>query len=272
MRSLLALALMMVVAVVGCTAPSIGEYPSADRKAPKRSQKATDVDAEDDEDDEGDDTPGKGSTSSAATGPTTPAETGQALTIASTGGGQGDVTCNGGPCTATFAAGSTVTLAAAPKPGSFFSGWTGGGCTGSGPCSFTVGGAAPSAKFETFTGDWVGTYQNNRPNGGCNFQNSGNVTQAIGGAPGAYTAAVTAMNGLEIRNLNGCGLVDSRTGTAPAQSATIDGDTVTGVWNVQVAGIGGTLPFPFTAKLTGNKLTGTWTCPNCTGGFELTKQ
>jgi len=270
MRSLLALALMMVVTVVGCAAPTVGSYPDSDRKAPKRSQSADDDDDSAAADDDDDTT---GTTPKAPVTPNTPAVAGSSLTIASTGGGTGDVTCNGGPCTGTYPNGSSVTLAATPKSGSIFAGWTGGGCTGSAPCTYTVtGGAAPSANFETLAGNWVGTYTNTRPNGNCTFKNSGALTQTIAGTPGSFTTAASAINGLEIRNLNGCGLVDSRAGQSPASAATINETTVTGNWNVQIEGINGTLGLPFTATIKGNKMTGTWTCANCTGGFDVTKQ
>ena len=49
---------------------------------------------------------------------------------------------------------SAVTLAAAPAPGSLFTGWLG-RCSGIGPCSFTIDGAV--AAQATFTATAVGT-------------------------------------------------------------------------------------------------------------------
>lgn len=275
MRSLLALALMMVATVVGCAPPTIGSYPDDnDREAPNRSDS-------DDEEDEDEATPEKkGSTTSSTTQPkppvtpTTPSVAGSTVAVAATGSGQGDITCNGGACSGTYPNGSVVTLSATPKAGSIFVGWTGGGCTGTLNCNYTVtaDGKAPSAQFETLAGNWVGTYTNNRPNGNCQFKNAGNITQTIAGSVGAFTTAASAINGLEIRNLNGCGLVDSRSGSSTPSAATVNGTTVTGNWNVQIQGINGTLPLPFTATITGNKMVGTWTCANCTGGFDVTKQ
>jgi hypothetical protein len=63
----------------------------------------------------------------------------------STGGGE--ISC-GATCTASFATGTSVVLNAAPNAGSVFSGWSGGGCSGSGSCSLVLlGNAAPTALF-----------------------------------------------------------------------------------------------------------------------------
>lgn len=61
-----------------------------------------------------------------------------ALTIAKVGSGAGTVTCNGGTCAAGYAQGKEVTLQATPASGSTFSGWSGGGCSGTGSCVVTV--------------------------------------------------------------------------------------------------------------------------------------
>jgi hypothetical protein len=58
---------------------------------------------------------------------------------------QGDADAVSGPgidcpagCASTYTAGSTVTLTAAPSDGEAFSGWSGGGCTGTGMCTVTM--------------------------------------------------------------------------------------------------------------------------------------
>jgi hypothetical protein len=43
-----------------------------------------------------------------------------------------------GACAADFATGTTVTLTATPTNGSTFNGWSGGGCTGTGPCVVAI--------------------------------------------------------------------------------------------------------------------------------------
>jgi hypothetical protein len=49
----------------------------------------------------------------------------------------GGLSC-GAACQATFDANALITLTAIPDAGSVFSGWTGGGCTGTGPCAVTL--------------------------------------------------------------------------------------------------------------------------------------
>src|SRR5205823_4238588 len=69
------------------------------------------------------------------------------LTVSKAGTGSGTVastpagiTC-GTDCSATYASGSVVTLAATPAADSTFTGWSGGGCTGTGACTVTLGAA-----------------------------------------------------------------------------------------------------------------------------------
>jgi hypothetical protein len=76
------------------------------------------------------------------------------LDLTVSGSGSGTVT---GPasfsctasCTGNFATGSTVTLTAAPKSGSSFLGWSGGGCSGTGTCKVTMSAA------QSVTADFV---------------------------------------------------------------------------------------------------------------------
>jgi hypothetical protein len=66
------------------------------------------------------------------------------LTVARAGAGSGTVGSSPGgiacgpTCSATFAGGTVVTLTATPSPGSAFAGWSGGGCSGTGPCTLTL--------------------------------------------------------------------------------------------------------------------------------------
>jgi pimeloyl-ACP methyl ester carboxylesterase len=66
------------------------------------------------------------------------------LTVNKTGTGSGNVTGNppgincGSDCTEAYASGTNVTLTASPDSGSIFTGWSGGGCSGSGTCTVNL--------------------------------------------------------------------------------------------------------------------------------------
>jgi hypothetical protein len=66
------------------------------------------------------------------------------LTAAKAGSGSGTVTSSpagincGTACSAIYTAGTHVTLAASPAAGSGFTGWSGGGCAGTGTCTVTL--------------------------------------------------------------------------------------------------------------------------------------
>ncbi|MFZ5875092.1 MAG: InlB B-repeat-containing protein [Nitrospirota bacterium] len=78
-----------------------------------------------------------------------------ALTVSKTGTGTGIVTSNpsgidcGATCVYNFNNGTGVTLTAVPDTGSFFSGWSGGGCTGTASCTVTMN--AATTVTATFT-------------------------------------------------------------------------------------------------------------------------
>lgn len=73
----------------------------------------------------------------------------KALTVTKAGSGSGSVTCNGAACAAGYPYGTEVTLAATAASGSSFAGWSGGGCSGAGPCKVTL--TADTAVTATFT-------------------------------------------------------------------------------------------------------------------------
>lgn len=80
---------------------------------------------------------------------------GLAVTVSVGGTGQGTVTSNptgiscGTDCVETYSSGTVVTVSATAVSGSTFGGWSGGGCTGTAPCTFT--GNAPVTVGATFT-------------------------------------------------------------------------------------------------------------------------
>ncbi|OGK83091.1 MAG: hypothetical protein A2X52_04260 [Candidatus Rokubacteria bacterium GWC2_70_16] len=69
---------------------------------------------------------------------------GATLTVSKAGAGSGTVTSSpagiscGTTCAAAFAGGTSVTLTANPAAGSSFTGWSGGGCSGTGTCTLTL--------------------------------------------------------------------------------------------------------------------------------------
>jgi hypothetical protein len=74
-----------------------------------------------------------------------------ALTVSKAGSGSGSVSCDGGPCAATYPYGTKVTLGATADSGSTFTGWSGGGCLGTAPCTVTF--EADTTVTATFTAD-----------------------------------------------------------------------------------------------------------------------
>lgn len=81
---------------------------------------------------------------------------GHGLTVNKGGAGSGTVTSSpagiscGSGCSSTFSSGTSVTLTANADSGSTFSGWAGGGCTGTGMCSITMTAATTvTATFNT---------------------------------------------------------------------------------------------------------------------------
>jgi uncharacterized repeat protein (TIGR02543 family) len=80
-------------------------------------------------------------------GASSPPPSTYALTIAKSGTGSGTVTSSpvgitcGSVCSASFTGGPVVTLTATPTTGATFTGWSGGGCSGTGTCAVTLSAA-----------------------------------------------------------------------------------------------------------------------------------
>ncbi len=82
-------------------------------------------------------------------------DVGHTLTVAKSGTGTGSVTSSpagvncGATCVGSFATGASVTLTATAAAGSTFTGWSGGGCSGTGTCHVTL--SADLAVTATFS-------------------------------------------------------------------------------------------------------------------------
>jgi hypothetical protein len=250
---------LAVVMLAACAPPSIGSYPEAP-ESPDDDEPASTAKG-----------PGRSSTVDAG------AKSGFAnpvLTVTITGPGTisstpGGLTCQGNICTGSFATGVAVTLIPTASAGSTFGGW-GGQCTGAGSCAPVMNSAVNiTADFQTVDGTWSGKYTHSQQSQGCTFNNAGTMNVKITTSGTTITSAAN-VDGLEIRQIPGCQKIDSRTGaaTSPITSAAT---SFTGTWNFAIPGVGGTLPLPFTAAVTGKTMTGTWTCAGCTGSFTLTK-
>ncbi len=87
---------------------------------------------------------------------TAPAPTTYVLTVTPAGNGTGVVTSSDSKfncptvCAVSYTSGTSVTLSATPAPGNTFTGWSGGGCSGTGPCPLTL--TAATTVTATFSG------------------------------------------------------------------------------------------------------------------------
>ncbi len=259
MRIVVPASLLLVLAA--CAPAPIGSYPDTDEiHLPDR--KPIDDDAGD-----GD----AGSSASRGTSTFT-------LTVTLSGSGTGNVTstpggvtCSGKTCKGTFPRGTEVTLVPAPAAGSIFNGW-GGGCNGNTSCAPVLNADVDvTATLDSIAGTWSGTYTNTRQRSNCTFNNAGNLSITIA-ADGTAFSTTGNIDGLELRQTNGCSLVRKTTGSAPKQTATLDGSKASGTWIFNVEGASSTLDFPYTGTFAGDKLSGSWTCTTCVGSFTLTKQ
>ena len=139
----------------------------------------------------------------------------QTLTVTVTGTGQGSVTGPGvncpGVCSASVAQNTMVTLTVTPATGSIFTGWSGGGCTGTGLCTVTMSSAqSVAAQFTRQLGSLNVTLSG--------LPASGSVALAITG-PDSYSTSniVTTGTTLNLSNL------PTGTYTVNAPSKTISG-------------------------------------------------
>jgi hypothetical protein len=118
------------------------------------------------------------------------------LTVTRAGTGTGTVTSNppgiacGADCSQQYPASTAVGLTATPAAGSTFAGWTGGGCSGAGPCTVTLTASATiTATFQAAAPPAV-TFTS--PAAGATVKGTITVTLAASGGSGSgYTYRVS---------------------------------------------------------------------------------
>jgi glucose/arabinose dehydrogenase len=168
------------------------------------------------------------------------------LTVSKSGTGSGTVTspfnsinCGGTCSLGGWATGELVTLTATPAAGSTFTGWSGGGCSGTGTCQVAVNGnttvtasftAGPSLTI-TKSGTGSGTVTSSGGSINC-----GATCTATGITPGTIsTLTATAASGSTFAGWSGGGCSGTGTCTVTVNANT----TVTATFNTTVSG-GGT--------------------------------
>lgn len=265
----MSLLLLATCAYVACSPPSIGEYPDTAVELPERRE---------------DGGSGSGGGSAAGGDAAPPSQTFKlTVNIAGTGAGAvmstpSGVTCQDKTCTGTFLAKTIVGVVPAPAAGSTFTSW-GGACSGNDVCTPVMNAdVTVTATMDSgaLAGTYTGTYTNTRQANGCTFNNAGNLTITVT-AEGAGFTNTGSITGLQLRQAPpSCAIsLPAATGTSPKEAVILAGATTTGTWTFNVvrgAQNLGTLALPYTGTLAGDTLSGSWTCPTCTGSFTLTRQ
>ena len=154
------------------------------------------------------------------------------LSVTSSGSGSGTVTSSptgiacSTACTGSFPSGALVTLTATPSETSAFTGWSGGGCSGTGPCTLTLtSDTSVTAVFDlrtasSFTltiaigGSAGGTVTSSPPGINCGSACS---TAYVSGTSGVLTA--TPVSGAAFRTWRGACAGDAPTCTVAMSTA-----------------------------------------------------
>jgi hypothetical protein len=117
------------------------------------------------------------------------------LTVSLGGSGAGTVTGGGiscpGSCSNSYPVGTMVTLTATPEEGSVFSGWSGGGCSGSGTCTVTM--SSEKAVSATFTASPHGGGGGGASGGGGSSSGPSTASQTGNTAASVGTAQIAAL-------------------------------------------------------------------------------
>jgi parallel beta helix pectate lyase-like protein/List-Bact-rpt repeat protein len=173
------------------------------------------------------------------------------LTVTRTGNGAvtsapAGITC-GIVCSAPFTAGTSVTLTAAPAAGSVFTGWSGGGCSGSGPCTValatatTVGAAfapAPVALTVVRAGLGAGSVTSAPAGITCGTTCSATFTSGSSVVLTATAAGGSVFSGWSGGGCSGTGTCSVTTMSATTITATFASATTTFPLGVTVSGSG----------------------------------
>jgi YVTN family beta-propeller protein len=173
------------------------------------------------------------------------------LTVTEMGTGSGTVTSNAsgincpGACSASYQSGTQVTLTASAAAGSSFSGWSGGGCSGTSTCTVTMNAAESVIASFTMIPSFMLTVT--EPGTG-----SGTVTSNLSGinCPGACSASyqsgtqvvltAVAASGSTFAGWNGAGCVGTGTCTVTMSAAESVSATFTAILNTLTVTKGGT--------------------------------
>ena len=215
---------------------------------------------------------------------TTPQTFGLAVVRAGTGSGTvtsspAGITC-GTSCSANYASGTAVTLTATPASGSTFTGWSGGGCAGTGSCTVTIiatttvtatFGVAPASFALTVTraGTGSGTVTSSPAGITCGTSCSGTYASGT-----AVTLTATPASGSTFTGWSGggCSGTGSCTVTLSAAATVIATFTLnsSSSTTLSVENVSWTNPINVTA--TGNSIQKTSGCDGCEDAGAVSQQ
>jgi hypothetical protein len=202
------------------------------------------------------------------------------LTATKTGNGSGTISSSpagidcGADCSEAIDYGTYLLLTATPDQGSTFVGWAG-PCSGTGSCPVVMNSDwTVTAEFKDTT-DCSGSYSlTTGGDFGCTYSNSGSLSMSLTVIDGSFSGSAYA-DGIELRHSNDCS-VAGYTSSTGSVSGTVDGtgNNYSGSFAFPWSALGGsgTLSTNWSANLSGNNLSGTFSGGGDTGSFSLTCQ